>query len=117
MHEYRGTENSRPHSYEVAKIELLDDNAQNRQPTNMEANNGAESNNNSISVAKLIKNVEKSYDKGKNFLMRAKRHCQAASVSETMAATQRRTLTRQTTLLGALHLNTTSDWARAAIRR
>ena len=68
MHEYRGTENSRPHSYEVAKIELLDDNAQNRQPTNMEANNGAESNNNSISVAKLIKNVEKSYDKGKKLL-------------------------------------------------
>ncbi len=68
MHEYRGPENSRPHRYEVAKIELLDDNAQNRQPTNMEANNGAESNNNSISVAKLIKNVEKSYDKGKKIL-------------------------------------------------
>lgn len=52
-----------PHDYEVTEIELLEG-------THGDDNNGElpRSGNNSISAAKLLKNIEKSYDKGKKLL-------------------------------------------------
>ena len=55
-----------PHSYEAQKIELL-------AGTLAQPEYGSNPNtNNSISLAKLLKNVEKSYDKGKNFWKKAR---------------------------------------------
>lgn len=51
----------KPHSYEAIKIELL-------KGTLVDTNSTNPSNSNSISVAKLLKDVEKSYEKGKYLL-------------------------------------------------
>ena len=69
MQEFRGNESNRPHSYEVTKIELLD--------SSMAAGESATVNgelypNNSIPATKLLKGVEKSYDKGKYLLDESK---------------------------------------------
>lgn len=55
-----------PHSYGVTKIELLGGSAANAENSTSNPLNNAP--NNSISTAKLLKGVEKSYDKGKKLL-------------------------------------------------
>lgn len=69
MQEFRGGEENKPHSYEVTKIELLDSpgtaNESDSSPLGKTPNN-------SISVAKLLAGVEKSYDKGKKLLDESK---------------------------------------------
>ena len=70
MQEFRGNESGRPHSYEVTKIELLDSSMK---VPERAAVNGELNPNNSISSAKLLNGVEKSYDKGKYLLEESKR--------------------------------------------
>jgi len=69
MQEFRGGEKTKPHSYEVTKIELLDTPGTavlpDSSPLDMTPNN-------SISAAKLLNGVEKSYDKGKKLLDESK---------------------------------------------
>lgn len=65
MYEYRGTSEQKkntPHSYEVTKIELLE------APQRSDRRHSAMTSSNSISGAKLLQNVEKSYEKGKKVL-------------------------------------------------
>ena len=67
MLEFRDeTRTNRPHSYEVTKIELLDG-LSNSPRREMVGSNP------SISAAKLLNNVEKSYDFGKNLLEESKK--------------------------------------------
>jgi len=72
MQEFRGSEANKPHSYEVTKIELLDSpmTASESPSVNVgqHKTDTKESTNNSISGAKLLKDVEKSYDSGKKLL-------------------------------------------------
>lgn len=68
MHEFRGGEENKPHSYEVTKIELLDSPGERENPDRPHS----DAPNNSISAAKLLKGVEKSYDKGKKLLDESK---------------------------------------------
>jgi hypothetical protein len=58
------TQNS-PHTYEITKIELIEDRTT---PSETDSSNQMNRSTNSISVAKLLKDVEKSYDKGKKLL-------------------------------------------------
>lgn len=58
----KGSSNSRMHNYEVTKIELLPSIASTRQNAYTAAGN------NSITLAKLLKDVEFSYEKGKKLL-------------------------------------------------
>ena len=71
MQEFKGNEKNKPHSYEVTKIELLENEVLLNKPADntMQAtyNNSIKSNN-SISLAKLLKGVEKSYEKGTKLL-------------------------------------------------
>ena len=53
-----------PDSYEITKIELIEDCTT---PSETDSSNQMNRSINSISVAELLKDVEKSYDKGKNF--------------------------------------------------
>lgn len=65
MYEYRRTSEQKkntPHSYEVTKIELLE------APWWNDHQHAAMTSSNSISGAKLLQNVEKSYEKGKKVL-------------------------------------------------
>ena len=82
---------SKPHRYEIAKIELLEaprsrqissEGADNRRPVAMTSNN-------SISAAKLLKNVEKSYDNGK-FIVKIRFHNRILHASATTNAIVRR---------------------------
>lgn len=59
---------NKAHNYEVTKIELLDDLSNSSRLEMVDINP-------SISAAKLLNNIEKSYDFGKNCLMRAKKNC------------------------------------------
>lgn len=59
--EGRNEDPTKAYSYEATKIELLD--GQSGSPESLPRNS-----NNSISAAKLLKNIEKSYDKGKKLL-------------------------------------------------
>lgn len=68
MQEFRGGEENKPHSYEVTKIELLDSPGERENPDRPHS----DAPNNSISAAKLLKGVEKSYDKGKKLLEESK---------------------------------------------
>jgi hypothetical protein len=61
--EYKGSQANNPHSYEVTKIELLEGKPVSRN----NASNTAQSSN-SISAAKLLNNIEKTYEKGKFIL-------------------------------------------------
>ncbi len=94
MQEFRGGEENKPHSYEVTKIELLDSpgerenpdkphsdapsNSENKLLEGSETANESDSlpvsrtTNNSISAAKLLNGVEKSYDSGKKLLDESK---------------------------------------------
>ena len=54
-----------PDSYEITKIELIEDRTT---PSETDSSNQMNRSTNSISVAKLLKDVEKSYDKGKKLL-------------------------------------------------
>lgn len=67
MIEYRGKNNSRPHSYEVTKIELPNSDDATNQSTGLKVLNTS-SESNSIPTANLLKGIEKSYDKGKKLL-------------------------------------------------
>ena len=65
MYEYRRTSEQKkntPHSYEVTKIELLE------APWWNDHQHAAMTSNNSISGAKLLQNVEQSYEKGKKVI-------------------------------------------------
>ena len=62
MHEFRGTEENKPHSYEVTKIELLEGSEKANESDSLPLSSAT---NNSISVAKLLKGVEKTEEKGK----------------------------------------------------
>ncbi len=64
MQEFRGSEENKPHSYEVTKIELLDSPGKREIPDRPHSDAPS----NSISTAKLLEGVEKSYDKGKKLL-------------------------------------------------
>ena len=64
MQEFRGGEDNKPHSYEVTKIELLDSPGKREIPDRPHSDAPS----NSISTAKLLEGVEKSYDKGKKLL-------------------------------------------------
>ena len=67
---------SKPHRYEIAKIELLEaPSRSDREPLAMTSNN-------SISAAKLLENVEKSYDMGKLILKESERMGKATRVHE-----------------------------------
>lgn len=68
MQEFRGGEENKPHSYEVTKIELLDSPGKRENPDRPHS----DAPNNSISAAKLLNGVEKSYDKGKKLLDESK---------------------------------------------
>ncbi len=68
MQEFRGSEENKPHSYEVTKIELLDSPEKREYPDRSHS----DASNNSISTAKLLNGVEKSYDKGKKLLDESK---------------------------------------------
>lgn len=95
MQEFRGGEENKPHSYEVTKIELLEGsktaNESDSLPLSSATNNSENelldtpgtavlpdsspldiTPNNSISVAKLLNGVEKSYDSGKKLLEESK---------------------------------------------
>jgi hypothetical protein len=94
MQEFRGGEENKPHSYEVTKIELLEgsktanesdslplSNATNNSENELLDSPGERENpdkphsdapSNSISVAKLLNGVEKSYDSGKKLLEESK---------------------------------------------
>lgn len=94
MQEFRGGEENKPHSYEVTKIELLEGsktaNESDRLPLSSATNNSenelldspgerenpdkphSDAPSNSISVAKLLNGVEKSYDSGKKLLEESK---------------------------------------------
>lgn len=69
MQEFRGGEENKPHSYEVTKIELLGAPGTAVLPDSSPLDTTP---NNSISAAKLLKGVEKSYDKGKKLLDESK---------------------------------------------
>lgn len=74
---------SKPHRYEIAKIELLEaPSRSDREPLAMTSNN-------SISAAKLLKNVEKSYDNGK-FIVKIRFHNRILHASATTNAIVRR---------------------------
>ena len=64
MQEFRGSEENKPHSYEVTKIELLDSPGKREIPDRPHSDAPS----NSISTTKLLEGVEKSYDKGKKLL-------------------------------------------------
>ena len=68
MQEFRGGEENKPHSYEVTKIELLDSPGERENPDKPHS----DASNNSISTAKLLNGVEKSYDSGKKLLDESK---------------------------------------------
>ena len=71
MYEYRRTSEQKkntPHSYEVTKIELLE------APWWNDHQHAAMTSNNSISGAKLLQNVEKSYEKGKKVLEESRKN-------------------------------------------
>lgn len=68
MQEFMGGEENKPHSYEVTKIELLDSPGERENPDRPHS----DAPNNSISAAKLLNEVEKSYDKGKKLLDESK---------------------------------------------
>lgn len=94
MQEFRGGEENKPHSYEVTKIELLEGsktaNESDSLPLSSATNNSenelldspgerenpdkphSDAPSNSISVAKLLNGVEKSYDSGKKLLEESK---------------------------------------------
>lgn len=94
MQEFRGGEENKPHSYEVTKIELLEGsktaNESDSLPLSRTTNNSgnellgspgerenpdkphSDAPSNSISVAKLLNGVEKSYDSGKKLLEESK---------------------------------------------
>lgn len=94
MQEFRGGEENKPHSYEVTKIELLEGsktaNESDSLPLSSTTNNSenellgspgerenpdkphSDAPSNSISVAKLLNGVEKSYDSGKKLLEESK---------------------------------------------
>ena len=65
MQEFRGSEENKPHSYEVSKIELLEGPRTAKESDSPHLDSAT---NNSISTAKLLEGVEKSYDKGKKLL-------------------------------------------------
>ena len=65
MQEFRGSEENKPHSYEVTKIELLEGPRTAKESDSPHLDSAT---NNSISTAKLLEGVEKSYDKGKKLL-------------------------------------------------
>ena len=68
MQEFRGNNPNRPHSFEVTKIELLDS-----PTTEVLPNSGpSDVSNNSITGAKLLKNVGKSYQPWKDLLEESK---------------------------------------------
>jgi hypothetical protein len=62
----RKSEGVKPYSYEVTKIELLSGSSQN-------GTSWSNALNNSISGAKLLENVEKSYDEGVKILQASKK--------------------------------------------
>lgn len=68
MQEFRGGEENKPHSYEVTKIELLGSPGERENPDKPHSDAPS----NSISVAKLLNGVEKSYDSGKKLLEESK---------------------------------------------
>lgn len=94
MQEFRGGEENKPHSYEVTKIELLGSPGERENPDKPHSDAPSNSENelldtpgtavlpdsshldmtpsNSISVAKLLNGVEKSYDSGKKLLEESK---------------------------------------------
>lgn len=77
MQEFRGNETSKPHSYEVTKIELLDSpmTASESPSVNIGQSiaDAKESTNNSITGANLLQKVEKSKDLGKYLLDESKK--------------------------------------------
>lgn len=68
MQEFKGSEKNKPHSYEVTKIELLEEFKLNNATDNTMQADYKLKFSNSISLAKLLKGVEKSYEKGKKLL-------------------------------------------------
>ena len=80
MHEYRDPmANNTPHSYEVTEIELLESSST---PSLKDDSKPLNVSNNSISGAKLLKGVEKSYDKGKKLLDESKKTSYGSQKSE-----------------------------------
>lgn len=69
----------KPYTYEVTKIELLDGSSQ-------EGTSSSDASSNSISGAKLLKGVEKSYDKGKLLLDESKKVSENSINSEEIIA-------------------------------
>ncbi len=69
MHEFRGNQSNKAYAYEVTKIELVDVPATSE---NTESRPVDFSSTNSISLAKVLKGVEKSYDNGKKLLAESK---------------------------------------------
>ena len=69
IQEFRGGEENKPHSYEVTKIELLEGSEAAKESDSLHV---SRTTNNSISAAKLLNGVEKSYDKGKKLLDESK---------------------------------------------
>lgn len=74
-------EMNRPHSYEVTKIELLD-NSNNSIPRGNE-----DSNTTSVTGANLLKNVEKSYDSGRKLLKESEENGYVQGVDSNIQAT------------------------------
>ena len=69
MQEFRGGEENKPHSYEVTRIELLEGSEAAKESDSLHV---SRTTNNSISAAKLLNGVGKSYDKGKKLLDESK---------------------------------------------